>query len=338
MQQKEDNFLTLKKQLKEKNIGTLYLFFGEETFVKDSYSDYMKTLVPDDDFSDFNRIFLDGRDFDPDRIDSAIDAFPVMSEKKLVMIKDSGIFKAKPDLPADAVSFWTNKLKNLPDFVIVVFDEYDVDKRSSAYKTAAKYGLAVEFRYLKQYELTAWIVREAQKNGKKISKSVAEHLLELCDPGLNNVRNELYKLFNYCDDEIYESDVDKVVSKPLSVIIFDISDAISEGDGDKAVTILLRLKDSKASAFGILYLLSSNFDRFLHTKLLLNEGLNYAAISQRLGISHSAAARYAEKSRKFSEDFLIGRICKTAEYDLKIKQGLIDEWTALIQYVTEAIK
>ena len=338
MPQKEDNFLLLKKQLKEKKIGNLYLFFGEETFVKDSYINYMLNLVPNDDFSDFNRVFLDGKDFDADKIDGALDAFPVMSEKKIVLVKDSGIFKAKPELPADAVSFWTNKLKNLPDFVIVVFDEYDVDKRSSAYKTAAKHGLAVEFLYLKPYELTAWVVREAQKNGKKISKSVAEHLLELCDPGLNNIRNELYKLFNYCGDEIYESDVDKVVSKPLSVIIFDISDAISAGDGDKAVEILLRLKDSKASSFGILYLLSSNFDRFLHTKLLLSEGANYEAISRRLGVSHSAAARYAEKSRKFSEEFLVGRICKTAECDLKIKQGALDEWTALIQYVTEAIK
>ena len=338
MPQKEDNFLTLKKQLKEKNTGNLYLFFGEETFVKDSYVEYMQNLVPSDDFSDFNRIFLDGKDFDADRIDSAIDAFPVMSEKKVVTVKDSGIFKTKPDLPSDAVDFWISKLKNLPDFVILIFDEYDVDKRSSAYKTAAKFGLPVEFCYLKPYELSAWIVREAQKNGKKISKSVAEHLLELCDPGLNNVKNELYKLFNYCGTEIYESDVDKVVSKPLSVIIFDISDAISERDGDKAVNILMRLKNSKASAFGILYLLTSNFDRFLHTKLLLGEGLNYAAISQRLGVSPSAAARYAEKSKKFSEDFLTARICKTAEYDLKIKQGLLDEWTALIKYVTEAIK
>ena len=338
MPQKEDNFLVLKKQLKEKKTGNLYLFFGEETFIKDSYINYMQNLVSDDEFPDFNRIFLDGKDFDADKIDGAIDAFPVMSEKKLIMVKDSGIFKAKSDLPTEMTEFWIRKLQNLPDFDIVIFDEYDVDKRSSAYKTAAKYGLPVEFCYLKPYELTAWIVREAQKNGKKISKSAAEHLLELCDPGLNNVKNELDKLFNYCDGEIYESDIDKAVSKPLSVIIFDITDAISEKNGDNAMEILMRLKNGKSSAFGILYLLNSNFDKFLRTKLLLKDGLPYGVIAERLKISPSAAQRYAEKSRKFSEDFLVNMICRTAEYDLKIKQGLIDEWTALTEYVAEAIK
>ena len=325
MPQKEDNFLVLKKQLKEKKTGNLYLFFGDEVFVKDSYICYMQNLVSD------------GRDADTEKIDSAIDSFPMMSEKKIVTVKDSGIFKAKPDLPKEIVEYWVEKLKNLPDFVILLFDEYDVDKRSSAYKAAAKYGLPVEFRYLQPYELTAWIVREAQKNGKKISKSAAEHLLDLCDPGLNNIKNELYKLFNYCGDEIYESDVDKVVSKPLSVVIFDISDAISQGNKDAAVKTLMRLKESGASAFGILYLLSSNFDRFLRTKLLLSGGATYDMISGILKVKSSAIPRYAEQARRFSEDFLIGRICKTAEYDLKIKQGLIDEWTALIGYVTEAL-
>ena len=338
MPQKEDSFLTLKKQLKEKNTGNLYLFFGEETFVKDSYVNYMINLVPDDDFGDFNRIFLDGKDFDADKIDGAIDAFPVMAEKKVVIVKDSGIFKAKPSLSPEMVDFWIQKLKNLPDFVIVVFDEYDVDKRSSSYKTVAKYGLPVEFCYLQPYELTAWVVREAQKNGRKISKSAAEHLLELCDPGLNNIKNELYKLFNYCDGEIFQSDIDKAVSKPMSIVIFDITDAISKGDRDTAMKTLLRLKEGNSSAFGILYLLNSNFDKLLRTKLLLESGANYDMISGQLKIKPSAAKMYADKSRRFSEGFLTDRICKTAEYDLKIKQGLIDEWTALIEYVAEAIK
>lgn len=336
MPQKEDSFLLLKKQLKSKTIGNLYLFFGEEAFVKDSYINYMLNLVPNDDFSDFNRIFLDGKTVSSDRIDDAVDSFPVMSGKKIVIVKDSGIFKIKD--VSETQNYWNEKLKNLPDFLTLIFDEYDVDKRSACYKTVAKYGLPVEFCYLKPYELTAWIMRETQKNGKRISKSVAENLLDLCDSGINNIKNELYKLFNYCGDEIYQSDVDKVVSKPLSVVIFDISDAISKGDKDSAIKTLLRLKDQGSSAFNIMYLLSSNFDRFLRTKLLLKEGATYDMISDKLKVKRSAISIYAEQAKRFSEDFLIECICKTAEYDLKIKQGLLDEWTALIKYVTEALK
>ena len=58
MPQKEDNFLELKKQLKSGKTGNLYLFFGEEAFIKDSYIKYMQSLIPDDGFPDFNRIFI----------------------------------------------------------------------------------------------------------------------------------------------------------------------------------------------------------------------------------------------------------------------------------------
>ena len=338
MPQKEDNFLELKKQLKSGKTGNLYLFFGEETFVKDSYVKYMQGLVPDDGFSDFNKVFIDGEDTEFDIIDDAIDSFPVMAERKVIIIKNSGIFKSKIAGGDSVRDFWQKRLSNLPDFVILVFDEQETDKRSSLYKLASKQGLAVEFSYLKDYELVAWIVREAQKNGKKISKSTAEYLLSLCDPGISNIKNELLKLFNYCGDEIYQSDVEKVVSKPLSVVIFDITDAILKGDKDNAVKTLLKLQENKVSAFNVMYLLSSNFDKLLRCKLLLKESATYDAIASKLKLSPYVAKKYISDCKGFSEDFLIERICKTAEYDFKIKQGLIDEQTALISYVTEALK
>ena len=336
MPQKENNFLTLKQQLKSGKTGNLYLFFGEEVFIKDTYTKYMQNLVPDDGFADFNRIFLDGKSA-AERIDDAIDAFPVMSEKKLIIIKDSGIFKARAEGGEETREFWQERLKNLPDFVIIIFDEQEVDKRSALYKTVQKNGLAVEFNYLESYELVAWIVREAQKSGKKISKSTAEYLLSLCDPGISNVKNELDKLINYCGDEIYQSDVEKVVSRPLSVVIFDITDAILKKNRDDAVKILLKLQENKVSAFNILYLLSSNFDKLLRCKLLLEEGASPDMIAAKIKLPPFVVRKYIADCKGFSEDFLIARLCKTADFDLAIKQGAIDEQTALMQYVFEAM-
>ena len=336
MQQKENSFTVLKQQLKSGKIGNLYLFFGEEVFVKDTYTKYMLGLVPEDGFSDFNRILLDGKTADQ-KIDDAIDAFPVMSEKKVILVKDSGIFKTRAEGGEEMREFWLERLKRLPDFVILIFDEQEADKRSSLYKTVQKLGLAVEFNYLADYELTAWIVREAQKSGKKISKSTAEYLLSLCDPGISNVKNELDKLINYCGEEIYASDVEKVVSRPLSVVIFDITDAILKGDRDGAVKILLKLLENKVSAFNILYLLSSNFDKLLRCKLLLDEGAGLDAIAAKIKLSPYITKKYISDCKGFSEAFLTGRICRTAELDLKIKQGVLDEQTALMQYVFEAL-
>ncbi len=339
MNQKNDSFLKLKQQIKSATTGNLYLFYGEEVFIKDTYLKIMENLVPDDDFSDFNRIFLDGKDLTPEKIDDALDSFPVMAEKKLVVIKNSGIFKTR-DAESSNISrdYWEERLKNIPDFVLLIFDEQEIDKRSVTYKSLSKNGMAVEFNFMSDYELVAWIVREAQKNGKKISKDSAEFLLSLCDPGISNLKNELDKLFGYCESEIYKSDIEKVVSKPISVVIFDITDALIKKDSKTVLNILLRLKENKTSAFNILYLLSSNFDKILHAKLLMENGATYDMVASKLKVAPFIAKKYIANSKEFNSEFLIDKISKTAEYDLKIKQGEIDDWSALMQFVFECMK
>ncbi|MDD6734751.1 MAG: DNA polymerase III subunit delta [Clostridiales bacterium] len=335
MAQKNDSFLQLKQQIKNKQIGNLYLFFGEEVFIKDMYLEHMQNLVPDGGFGDFNRIFLEGRDISSDKVDDALDSFPMMAEKKIIIIKNSGIFKSASE---DTKELWLERLKNIPDFVLLIFDERDVDKRSALYKAVSKYGSAVEFGYMKDYEVSAWVVREANKLGKKISKECAELLVSMCDPGIQNVKNELDKLCNYCDSEIYKTDIEKVVSKPLGIVVFEITDAIMEKKSDKAMSVILRLKDNRESAFNILYLLSAAFDKMLFCRLMLDENATYDMISSRLKLPPFITRKYIDGAKGFSKEFLIGRICKTAEYDLAVKQGEIDEWTALLQYLFECFK
>lgn len=332
---KEDNFLKLKQQIKNGDLGNLYLFFGEELYVKDMYLNRMKSLIPDGGFPDFNCVFLDSGDMSPDAVDDALNAFPMMSEKKLIVIKDSGIFKSASQEIKD---FWQERLADIPDYVLLIFDEREVDKRSVTYKAAAKHGLAVEFSYMKDYEVAAWVVREVQKAGKKIAKDCAEYLVAMCDAGISNVKNELDKLLNYSDEEIYKSDIDKVVSKPLSIVVFEITDALIAGDGDKAMSIILRMKAAKESAFNVLYLLSSAFDKMLYCKLMLDEGMSYDMVSSRLKLAPFITRKYIDGAKRFSAEFLTGRVMKTAECDLAIKQGEADEWTVLLQYVFECIR
>jgi len=331
---KEDSFLTLKQQIKSGEIGNLYLFFGEEIFVKDMYLEKMKSFVPDGGFADFNFIFLDGKDATGNKVDDALDSFPMMSEKKLVVIKNSGIFKKADE---ETKEFWQERLADIPDYVLLIFDEQEADKRSVLYKAVQKNGLAVEFAYMKDYEVASWVAREVQKAGKKISKDAADYLVAMCDPGVINVKNELMKLLDYSDGEIYKSDIDKVVSKSLSIVVFEITDALMAGNGDTVMSIIMKMKESRESAFNVLYLLNSAFDKMLYAKLLLDDGFSYDVIISRLGLAPFIAKKYITGAKNFSAEFLKDRICRVSEIDLAIKQGEIDEWTALLQFVFECI-
>lgn len=88
-------FVKTEKQLKEGILAPLYVFYGEEDYLREMYVNRVKDCVPDGGFPDFNHIKIEGRDVAFSEYDDAWESFPMMTDKKLIHIKDSGIFQLK---------------------------------------------------------------------------------------------------------------------------------------------------------------------------------------------------------------------------------------------------
>lgn len=336
---KTDDLLKLKKQIKENKLSPLYVLYGEEDFLRDIYVKRIIECVPDGGFPEFNHIRLSGADVPFSEYDDAWESFPMMTDKKLIHIKDSGIFSSKRNTGGASTEekkeFWSEKLARISDDTVVIFDESSVDKRSALYKAAVKAGTAVEFNYLSDADLVTWVVKQCLNAKKRMSKENAYYLVTLCDPGLGNINNELKKLLDFCAEEIYKSDIDRVVSKSMQVIVFELTDAIMTGNVNKAFSTLNGLKTVKESAFNVMYLMLSSFEKMLRAKVM--EYASQGEIASELGVAPFVARKYIESARGFSEDSLVWMVRRVAEIDLAIKEGRVDEWTALEQYVTECI-
>lgn len=336
---KTDDLLQLKKQIKDNNLSPLYILYGEEDFLRDIYVKRIIDAVPDGGFPDFNHIRLSGADIPFSEYDDAWESFPMMTDKKLIHIKDSGIFSSKRGAGGASTEekkeFWSEKLSRICDDAVVIFDESSVDKRSALFKAAVKAGTAVEFSYLSDADLVSWVIKQCLNAKKRISKENAYYLVTLCDPGLGNINNELKKLLDFCGDEIYKTDIDRVVSKSMQVIVFELTDAIMTGNVNKALSTLSGLKTVKESAFNILYLMLSTFEKILHAKIMASS--SQSEIATELGVAPFIARKYIDASRGFDEDALVRIVRRVAEIDLEIKEGRVDEWTALEQYVAECI-
>ncbi len=331
---KESDVMKLKREIKEKGISGAYLFYGEELYLRDRYIERIKEVIPEDGFAEFNLITLDGKTAGLEAMADAIESYPMMSEKKLVIIRDSGVFKKARE---EETEFWTKELKDIPDYCVLLFIEDSVDKRSSVYKAISKYGTAIEFSYLKPYEITSWVQGEVLNAKKKMSKNVIEYFVSLCPEGLLSIQSELLKLLALEQEQITEADVKKMVSKSLNVQVFDLSDSIMEKNADKAFKILEDLKTNRESAFTVLYLLNSMFDKMLLSKLMLADGSTTPEVEKRLGLPPFIAKKYYNGAKSFDENFLIERVKRVSELDLEIKQGKILEWDALYKYIFEAI-
>lgn len=336
---KTDDLLKLKKQIKDNTLAPLYILYGEEDFLREIYVKRLINCVPDGGFPEFNHIRLAGADIPFSEYDDAWESFPMMTDKKLIHIKDSGIFSSKRSTGGASAEekkqFWSEKLERISDDTVVIFDESSVDKRSALYKTAVKKGTAVEFNYLSDADLVSWIIKQCLNAKKRISKENAYYLMSLCDAGLGNINNELQKLLDFCGDEIYRTDIDRVVSKSMQVIVFELTDAIMAGNANKALAVLADLRTVKESAFTLLYLMLSSFEKMLHAKIM--QSSPQGEIASELGVAPFIARKYIESARGFSESALVRMVRRVAEIDLEIKEGRTEEWTVLEQYVAECI-
>ena len=339
---KENELAKLRMQIKGGDIKPLYLFYGEEDYLKELYINRIRNLIPDGGFPEFNHIYLTGS-LPFSEYDDAWEAFPMMSDKKLIVIKNSGIMKSgragkdeESHSTEENKNFWQEKLKHISDDTVVIFNEASVDKRSVIYKAIAKQGTVVEFKYMNDADLVTWVTKQCLDKKRKISEDTAARLVSRVDPGLNNLNSELQKLFDFCGEEILASDVDRVVSKSLNVITFDLTNAIMRGDAKGALSILNDIKaNSKESSFSILYLLLASFEKILHVKLLGRK--SPSEIAAEIGAAPFIARRYIDSARGFSEDALVKMVTRVAEIDLEIKEGRVDEWTALYEYITECL-
>lgn len=328
----------LKEQIKTNNLKNMYVFFGEEEYLKEYYINKMRELIPDDGFAEFNNIMLSG-ETDYNVYDSVLESMPFMAPRRIVVIRDSNIFttsRAGGNNPPGEIekNFWTDKFKKLADDTVLVFCEKKVDKRSALFTAAKKKAFIVECNYMEPLDLRAWVVKRAMKAGKKIDNSVADYLVSVIDKGMNNLENEIDKLLSYCGDVIYKSDIDRITSKALEVQAFDITDGLLEGNVKKALSAVNNLKTQKQSAFAVLYLIYSNVEKMLHLKLANATNQNDAGAV--LKTQGWLARKYLDGARGFSLDALYYMVMRVPEIDYEIKSGLADEWQALEEYILNA--
>ena len=332
----DNEISVLKKQIKEKKTGSLYLFFGDEKYLQELYMKQISELVPDAGFPEFNRFVIDGADASLSDVTDAVETFPMMTDKKLVIVTDSGAFSAKAS--SEIKEYYISVFEKLTDDTVLILRENNVDKRSTVYKSAKKHGLAVEFKQLSDTDLVAWIIRRAGKVGKKISRQNAELLVATCEKGLGTLENEIVKLTAYCDEEITEPIIKRLASKSIEAKVFDLSDHIMSKNADKALSLLRSLKlDTSATPIGMLALLYSSFEKVLKVQILMKSNMSKKDISATVSVPFWIIDKYISAAKNFSERELTDLLILIPELDLSIKRGEIEQWKAVDKLVFKGI-
>ena len=107
----------LKRALKEGAPKNLYIFHGEEAFLRDYYLAQLKRTLLPEGLEDFNLHTARGKDCSVDWIEQAVDCLPMMSGRTLVVVTDFDLFAQGDKAKERLLSI----LEALPDYCCLVF-------------------------------------------------------------------------------------------------------------------------------------------------------------------------------------------------------------------------
>ena len=330
----------LKKAIKNNEIGSLYLFYGQEEYLKRNYTDYIETKLLSEELKLLNKVVLEGK-ASPSAIIDNCETWPVFSERKIVVVKNSGLFKSskkedksgKKAKPEDTLATF---LQNVPPHACLIFIEAEIDKRIKYVDLIKKHGLIVEFNYRKPEEMASWVIKRMRGEGFDIDPHTAAQLAEYCEQGMDDVSNEMDKLFAYAGSrrKITSADIEKVCTKSVKSRVFDLTDAIAAKQCSKALTLLNDMVALREPMPKVMYMIARQFRQLLQVKLLSNEGAGQAEITTRLKLSPYISGKILRQARSFSLEKLEEAITSGLELDLAIKTGKLEDKAAVELMIT----
>ena len=303
----------LKKDIQNGQFQTCYLLYGEETYLKRQYKRRLtEALLPGGDSMNSSR--FEGKGISvPGLIDLA-ETLPFFSERRLILIENSGFFKSASSQLADY-------LPDAPGTTVFVFVEEEVDRRNKLYKTVKSLGRAVSFDRQKEDVLERWVLGILKRENKKISRQALRLFFSKTGLDMEIIHQELEKLLCYClqKDTVTPEDIEAVCTAQTPDQIFEMINAISARQTRQAIERYYDLLLHREPPLRILALLVRQLHVLLRLKDMERQGYAPSVIQQRSGLPSFVARRCLSQASRFTMAELTGALeaCASTEEDIK---------------------
>lgn len=309
----------IQEDIKTGNFKKAYLLCGDEAYLKVQYKNkLLKALNPDGDTMNFNH--YEGRNIDVKELIDLCETMPFFADRRVVLLENTGFFKNKCDELADY-------MKELPDYLCLVFVEDEVDKRSKMYKAVKSCGRIGEFARQDEKTLMQWAAGILKKEGKNITQRDMELLLTMTGIDMGNLRMELEKLITYTGDRdvVTRADIQAVCTTQIQNKIFDMVRAVTEKNQKRALELYYDLLTLKEPPMRILFLLAKQFRQLLLVKEYTEEGVAQPEMASRLGVPSFVVRNIASCARAYRISELRQAVTDFVDAEEAVKTGRLQD-------------
>ena len=267
-------FQKLKADLSAGTPGCAYIFYGEESYLREHYLEQLRKALIPAGFEEFNYHRLEGKDLTVQQLSETAEAMPMMAERTLIVVTDFDLFKLNEEQREKLIALF----EDLPPYACIVF-VYDVldykpnRTMKKLYKAVTTYVETVEFRAASSSDLITWIGRRFKALDKEIDRQNAEYLTFLCGGLMTGLVPEINKIAAYAKGKaITKKDIDSVADPVLSAEVFKLTDAVAQKNFDLAASILGDLLKMQIEPIMILAALGNQLRRIYTARMAIDSG------------------------------------------------------------------
>ncbi len=326
----DKGYAQLKQDLKTGQLRTVYVFHGEETYLREYYLDQLRKKLIPAGFEEFNYHKLEGKALSVQALSDIVEALPMMCEKTLVTVTDFDIFKLNEEQRGQLIAL----LNDFPDYccLVVVYDiiEYKPDKKMKKLYAALN-GAAqiVEFKTQGQSDLINWVTRRFKALGKDIDRQSAEHLIFTCGSLMTGLIPEIEKIAAYTrGTKVSVEDINAVADPVIDAMIYDITNEISRRNYDAAADTLGKLLKMQEEPIVILALIGKELRKLYTARIALDGGKDRYWLMDIWNMRSDYPAKLLLGSAKhFSKEWCRNGIemCKALDVQMKSQTGFDSE-------------
>lgn len=295
--------------LKSKKISPLYLLHGDEIYYLDLLTDWIENNVLTESEKAFNLTVFYGKDIDYKTLIDEARQYPLMSEKRLIIVKEAQEMKTLKELTDYAK-------KPVPHAIVVLVHKYkSLDKRLAVAKALSDHVI-FESKKLYDNQVPAWIGQYSRQKNINISDHLCGLLGEYLGNDLTKVANEIDKLAlsNGPGSKITPEIVQEQIGISKEFNVFELQKAISEKNKAKIFLIAKYFADNPKD--NPIQVTVVNLFNYFSKVMIIGQHLNDSDVSlqKKLGL---ASPFFVKEYRQAAKNYNTER---TREIILEIHQ------------------
>lgn len=315
------------RQLQRKKLSSVYLIYGEETYLAEKFLKNLLTLV--NPLNDTEAVQYFDASSDIKAVLQSLDSSPFFSEKNIIIASDLKILQDKlSEKDKRDEQQFIEYLPAMPEYSILImqYHKNKIDKRRKLFKTIDKCGAIVECETLNYWNINDWLNSRLRELNLRLDREAYAYFIEAVKAmdkiSLGFLDQELIKLTLYTDEKFIDRQtLEQVFSTIPEISAFRLWDSLCERNIPLALELFIIQQSSGVHPLRLLAFLVRQIRQLWQVKTYLNEGQNVKQIAAALKLHPFITEKIIKQAKNFSLPKIEQTLQNLATADYKLKTG-----------------